>query len=175
MSRRQFTAEEKTQNVLEGLTTSISIAELCRKHAICETQFYKWREEFVEAGRQRFEAAGSNDIVKAKEKEIAKLKELVGDLTLVNDALKKKSSGAEKVAIVQALPIPIIRSARLLGISRSHCYYKTHERKRAVDNTKSSVLLNMAMRYPSFGYRRLAAMARKSLGRAINPHGSIKK
>jgi len=67
MSRRQFTAEEKTQIVLEGLTTSITIAELCRKHSIYETQYYKWREEFVEAGRQRFESSGSNDIVKAKE------------------------------------------------------------------------------------------------------------
>ncbi len=92
MSRRQFTAEEKTQIVLEGLTTSITIAELCRKHSIYETQYYKWREEFVEAGRQRFESSGSNDIVKAKEKEIAKLKELVGDLTLVNDALKKSQA-----------------------------------------------------------------------------------
>jgi transposase len=96
MAKRQFTAEEKTQIVLEGMTTSISIAELCRKHSIYETQFYKWREEFVAAGRQRFEAAGSNDIVKAKDKEIAKLKELVGDLTLINDALKKTQAMRKK-------------------------------------------------------------------------------
>jgi len=96
MSRRQFTAEEKTQIVLEGMTSSITIAELCRKHGIYETQYYQWRDQFVEAGRHRFEAGGKNDIVKVKDQEIAKLKELIGDLTLVNEAFKKTQAMRKK-------------------------------------------------------------------------------
>ncbi len=96
MSKRQFTADEKTQIVLEGMTSSISIAELCRKHGIYETQFYQWRDQFIEAGRQRFATGGKNDIVKLKDQEIAKLKELVGDLTLVNEAFKKTHAMRKK-------------------------------------------------------------------------------
>lgn len=41
-TRRLFTAEQKVLIVMEALRAEISVAELCRKHLINESQFYKW-------------------------------------------------------------------------------------------------------------------------------------
>lgn len=41
-TRRLFTAEQTVLIVMEALRAEISVAELCRKHQINESQFYKW-------------------------------------------------------------------------------------------------------------------------------------
>jgi len=56
----------------------------------------QWREQFIETDRQRFEAGGKNDIVKVKDREIAKLKECIGDLTYVNEAFEKRQRRGKK-------------------------------------------------------------------------------
>jgi transposase len=38
---------------MEALRAESSIAELCRKHSIQESAFYKWSKEFLEAGKKR--------------------------------------------------------------------------------------------------------------------------
>ena len=38
---------------MEALRAEISIAELCRKHTINQSKFYKQDEEFLEAGKKR--------------------------------------------------------------------------------------------------------------------------
>jgi hypothetical protein len=45
---------------------------------------YHRRDQSINTGRQRFEAAARNDTVAAKDREIAKLNQLITDLTLVN-------------------------------------------------------------------------------------------
>jgi transposase len=35
---------------MEALRAESSVAELCRKYSINESQFYKWNKEFLEAG-----------------------------------------------------------------------------------------------------------------------------
>jgi transposase len=51
-TKRIFTAEQKILIVMEALPAENSIAELCRKHAIQESTFYKWNKEFIEAGKK---------------------------------------------------------------------------------------------------------------------------
>lgn len=53
-TRRIFTAEQKILIVMEALRAETSIAELCRKYSISQSQFYKWNKEFLEAGKSDY-------------------------------------------------------------------------------------------------------------------------
>src|SRR3990167_7114850 len=61
----QMSAEERLSVVLESLRPEASIADLCRKHGISQTTFYKWRDKFLEGGKQALlsngQAKGSED------------------------------------------------------------------------------------------------------------------
>lgn len=92
-TRRIFTAEQKILIVMEGLRAELSVVELCRKHAISQSQFYSWNKEFMEAGKKRLNGdvvreASSDEVLELK-KENARLKELVADLVLRYDIVKK--------------------------------------------------------------------------------------
>ena len=78
---------------MEALRAETSIAELCRKYTITQSQFYKWNKEFLEAGKKRLfgdvtPEATSGEVAELK-KEIARLKETVADLVLRYDIVKK--------------------------------------------------------------------------------------
>src|SRR5690606_20424922 len=93
-TRRIFTAEQKILIVMETLRAEISIAELCRKHNINQSQFYKWNKEFLEAGKKRLSGeltreATTDEVIELK-KENARLKEMVADLILRYDIVKKR-------------------------------------------------------------------------------------
>ena len=52
-TRRKFSAEEKIRIVLDGLRVEYSIAELCRREGINNNLYYRWSEDFLEAGKKR--------------------------------------------------------------------------------------------------------------------------
>ena len=95
--RRHRSAEEKIRIVLEGLRGEYSIAELCRREGIAESQYYSWSKEFLEAGKRRLAGDTARDAtsgeVKNLRSEMAALKEAVADLTLENRLLKKSTFG----------------------------------------------------------------------------------
>src|SRR5690606_5015501 len=93
-TRRIFTAEQKILIVMEALRAETSKAELCRKHSVNQSQFYKWNKEFLEAGKKRLfgdltREATSDEVAELK-KENDRLKEKVADLVLRYDIVKKK-------------------------------------------------------------------------------------
>ncbi len=92
-TRRMFSSEQKILIVMEGLRAETSVAELCRKHQINESQFYKWNKEFMEAGKKRLEGdqtrEATSDEVAELRKENARLKETVADLVMRYDIVKK--------------------------------------------------------------------------------------
>lgn len=90
MPRRRWTAAEKAEMVLESLTTSIPISELCRKYQISSSQFYTWRERFIQAGKSGLGKARSTR-EEELEKENEQLKGVIGELTLANAIFKKRS------------------------------------------------------------------------------------
>ena len=96
-TRRQFSAEEKSRIVLEGLRGEESIAELCRREGIATSMDYGWSKESLEAGKKRLAGdtarAATSDEVKELRREASALKEVVADLTLENRLLKKSMSG----------------------------------------------------------------------------------
>jgi transposase len=52
-TRRQYSAEKKFRNVLDGARGEHNIAELCRREGIAESLYYTWSKEFLEAGKRR--------------------------------------------------------------------------------------------------------------------------
>jgi transposase len=87
-TRRAWAPEDKVRIVLESLNTSISVSELCRKYAVSPTVFYQWREKFIHGGKLALSGA-LKDPQKEKEAENERLKKLIGELTIANDAMKK--------------------------------------------------------------------------------------
>lgn len=92
-TRRIFSAEQKILIVMEALRGEGSIAAICRKHGIADSVFYKWNKEFLEAGKKRLAGdtvrEATSDEVTALRKENGRLKEIVADLVLRYDILKK--------------------------------------------------------------------------------------
>ena len=66
MSREPVkTVEEKFSIVLEGLKENTNIAELCRRHGISQTSFYKSRDKFLEGGKTSLTANGTATTARA--------------------------------------------------------------------------------------------------------------
>lgn len=92
-TRRLFSSEQKIMIVMEALRGETSIAEICRRHGITQSLFYKWNKEFMEAGKKRLNGdtarEATSDEVAELRKENQRLKEMVADLMLRYDIVKK--------------------------------------------------------------------------------------
>lgn len=92
-SRRVFTSEQKILIVMEAMRGELSTAAICRKYGISNNLFYKWNKEFMEAGKKRLhgdtERQATTDEVGELLKENQRLKEMVADLMLKYDIVKK--------------------------------------------------------------------------------------
>ena len=90
MGRKNFTSEQIINKLREAeihINQGISIAEASRKIGITQQTYYRWRKEY---GGLRIEQAKK---LKNLEKENARLKKLVADLSLDNAILKEASEG----------------------------------------------------------------------------------
>ena len=54
------TKEEKARIVMEALSNTASIAEICRKYNVTSSAFYTWRDSFIAAGKEGMEVRESN-------------------------------------------------------------------------------------------------------------------
>ena len=92
-TKRIFTSEQKVLIVMEGIRGEHSIAELCRKHGISDSAYYKWNKEFIEAGKARLDGdivrEATSDEVKELRLENIRLKEALADLVVRYDVVKK--------------------------------------------------------------------------------------
>ncbi len=85
MSRKRFT-EEQIIGFLKRNETGERHQDLCREYGISETTYYKWKSKF--GGMEVSDAKR----LRALEDENRRLKHIVADLTLDNQALKALSS-----------------------------------------------------------------------------------
>jgi len=85
----QKSVEEKLSIVLEGLRGDITIGELCRKHGISQAIYYKWRDRFLEGGKQGLLSNGQSKTGEQAKKRIEELERVIGKQTVQIQILKK--------------------------------------------------------------------------------------
>ena len=95
MKRIQFTAEFKTKLVLEVLREEKQIGELATENGLSPNQLRNWKREFMDNAIRVFSESKQEKELRAKERELDEerneLMAKVGQLTIENDWLKKKS------------------------------------------------------------------------------------
>src|SRR5438132_379994 len=94
-TRREFTAEFRTQVVLELLTGKKTVAELAREYSIKESVIYTWRSQFMERCVRAFQEEADYSATHAR---IAELEQMVGRLTMQLEAAKKASLWLDSAA-----------------------------------------------------------------------------
>ena len=82
MKHRKWTSKQKSQIVLEGLSGKIEVSKLCGKYEISQTQYYKWRDQFLQTCHHAFETTNISKKEQRLEGEVSKLKNIIGDLTV---------------------------------------------------------------------------------------------
>ncbi|MEP0824653.1 MAG: transposase [Nitrososphaera sp.] len=86
----KWTAEDRIRIFMESLTTNITVAELCRKYNLKPNVFYIWKQRFLEGGKLALTSSKQENVNKDLAAENERLKKLIGELTIANDAFKKR-------------------------------------------------------------------------------------
>ena len=87
MKRRNWSADEKLAIVLECIKEKRSVSEICQEHQISQGLFYRWRDKFLEGGKNAL-SNNYNDR-NAHEAEVDKLQKIIGKQTIQIEILKK--------------------------------------------------------------------------------------
>ncbi|MHB1492768.1 MAG: transposase [Thermoplasmataceae archaeon] len=85
------TKEEKASIVMEVLSNTATIAEICRKHNVASSALYAWRDTFISGGTAALAPGKSSGNIQSQ-KEVEYLKNIIGELTIANETLKKIQS-----------------------------------------------------------------------------------
>ena len=92
-ANRVYTPEEKLKIVLEGMSGTISVADLCRKYDLKPARFYYWKDQLLNSAPEIFENRGrkvdEDRIMAEKDDEIARLKATIADVVSENLEIKK--------------------------------------------------------------------------------------
>src|ERR1700682_2472166 len=94
--RRHYTPEEKVAILRRHLLEQVPISELCDKHGLQPTVFYRWQKEFFENGASAFEPkarpnySAEQEQISYPEKKIQTKRKVLAELMAEHVALKKK-------------------------------------------------------------------------------------
>ena len=87
-------ARKKLKIVLEGMSGSISVADLCRKYDFKPARFYYWKDQLLNSAPEIFENRGRKEDrdsrILEKERENSRLKDVIAGITAENLEIKKK-------------------------------------------------------------------------------------
>lgn len=93
--KSELTIEERTEVVLALLRKEEPAAALSRRYQVSEQTLYRWRDQFLAGGKERL-GKGDDAVSKEAEKRIEKLErdlakraQIIGELSIANDILKK--------------------------------------------------------------------------------------
>jgi len=79
MNRRKWDPKTKATIVLQGLRGR-PLADLCNEHQISQSEYYKWRDRFLERLPEVFGDNGKREENLLREND--RLKKIIGDMTL---------------------------------------------------------------------------------------------
>lgn len=90
-----LSAEQRAQLVLRLLSKEEPAVQIARRAGISEQTLYRWRDEFLSAGKQALSGRGapsepSKAIARLKA-ELAERDQVIGELTIANRILKNLS------------------------------------------------------------------------------------
>jgi transposase len=92
-TRKRFSSEEKIRIVLEGFSRELPVSDLCRKENISTALYYSWLKDFMEAGKSRLTGDTTRNATSREVNELrrenSKLKEILAEVTLEKELLKK--------------------------------------------------------------------------------------
>ena len=86
-TKRLIAASEKMGILNEGMQPGVNVTEMCRKHNIGSSTFYKWKKEAVQGIKEA--VTGPSREVIALKQENARLKKLVAEEALLIDRLRE--------------------------------------------------------------------------------------
>jgi transposase-like protein len=94
--RKHYTPKEKVAILRSHLLEQVPISELCDKHGLQPTVFYRWQKEFFENGAAALQSRGrpnhsaEQERVAYLEKKIQTKDEVLAELVAEHVALKKE-------------------------------------------------------------------------------------
>lgn len=105
MGKRKFTAEYKTELVLEVLRGERELGVIASENQINPNQLRAWKASFIEKASQVFEKSKSAKEAKKREQEVFAEKEAmlktIGQLTLERDFLMKEAHERSKGVLLR--------------------------------------------------------------------------
>jgi transposase len=92
---RRFTAEQKLAILREAEQPGVTVSEVCRRHGLAPSVFYRWRAvadngSAAALKRDGKRAARKGDVEARQKAEIERLRAVVAEITAENLELKKK-------------------------------------------------------------------------------------
>ena len=81
MKRRKWDSKTKAKIVLEGLSGR-SVSEICSEYQIGQTQYYRWRDQFMSKAHQAFDSEKNGSEVQRLKKKAIKYQQIIGALTV---------------------------------------------------------------------------------------------
>jgi len=81
MKKRNWTNQEKLQIVLEGIKSTVPLAEICNKYEVSQSQFYRWRDLLLNGANKVFVPDPDKEKERMRKK-INKLTQHIGELTV---------------------------------------------------------------------------------------------
>ena len=95
--RRQFTAEQKLEILREAEQPNVSVTEVCRRHGLAVSVFYRWRAVAQNGSASALKQdakrqPSKNDQDARREAELVRLRAVIAEITAENLELKKKGS-----------------------------------------------------------------------------------
>ena len=81
MKKRVWTSEQKLQIVMQGIKGRL-VSEICNEYQIGQSQYYLWRDQFLQNAGKVFEMPKTAQQQTRLERENERLKAMVGELHL---------------------------------------------------------------------------------------------
>ncbi|AYR24479.1 IS3 family transposase [Herbaspirillum rubrisubalbicans] len=191
--RRRRTPQEKIAIVQETLAPGASVSAVARRHGVNANQVFGWRKQYQEGSLTAVKAGET--VVPASElaaaiKEIKELQRLLGKKSMENEILREavewgRSKNPDCALALAAGGRPMKVVCDVLGVARSAVAVKRARSPewrdgRSVRKVDDSGLLEEIELHvaslPSYGYRRIWALlrrSRESLGQACVNHKRV--